>query len=72
MLKMFRVSRIQHVSTNDWQDGYGDYQNRQPVHYGVTCGKNLQEAKKNWFVSWSCRGGKKRTDWIFEEFELAQ
>ena len=46
MLKMFRVSRIQHVSTNDWQDGYGDYQNRQPVHYGVTSGKNLKEAKK--------------------------
>jgi hypothetical protein len=59
MLKMFRVSRIQHVSTNDWQDG-------------VTCGKDLKQAKKNWSVSWSCRGGKKRADWIFEEFELAQ
>jgi len=69
MLKMFKVSRIEHVSTNDWQDGYGDYENRQSVHYGIALGKNLKDAKKEWSFSVF---GEDHSDWIFEEFELAQ
>ncbi len=69
MLKMWKVSRVEHVSTNDWQDGYGDYQNRQAVHYGMTLGKNLKDAKKEWSFSIF---GQDHSDWIFEEISEAR
>jgi hypothetical protein len=64
-MKTYKVYCEEHVSRNDWRDGYGDYQNLELIDYGFSFGDNDKEALQ-W---WKKTDGTKSNNWIFVEVE---
>ena len=70
-MKHYIVYHKEHVSQNDWQDGYGDYLNIESVEYGQAFGNNEKEAMQDWKNqnTWMPKNWFKSSDWVFELYD---